>query len=965
MMEPVLTAVTCRSSPEEKIALFGSLFRGRDDVYPRRFESAASGRAGYQPACANEWVRGVCEKAKTRCALCGQRKFVPVTKETVRWHLSGADDKGRPFVMGVYPLLADEHCHFVAADFDKATWRDDVGAVVRTCGDLKLPVAVERSRSGKGAHLWWFFSEPLPGRLAREFAAWILTETLERRPEVGLDSYDRLFPNQDTVPKGGFGNLIALPLQKQARASGNSVFVDERGEPFGDQWAFLSGLQKLCGDEVETCVESARRNRRIVAAVSVSEEDEHAGRPWEARPSRPAVERPLAQPLPEQVDVVLADQLYLRKADLTPGLKGRLIRLAAFQNPDFYKAQSMRLSTFGKPRVICCAEDTPDFLVVPRGCLDALVALLQENGIRSVIQDERFRGTPLEARFQGELRPEQERAAKAMLAHDTGVLAAGTAFGKTVLAAWLIAERGVNTLVLVNRQQLQTQWVARLSTFLDVPEKEIGRIGGGHRKITGKLDVALIQSLVRKGQADDGVAAYGHVVVDECHALSAPTFERVVRCAKARYVTGLSATPVRKDGHQPIIYMQCGPVRHRVNAKQLSQTEPFAHIVQVRPTAFHASLGAVGEEAVQSYQTVCDELVADEARNRLIVADVLRAVSEGRSPVVLTERREHVQRLADALHGKVMHVLVLKGGLGKKQLAALQAQLSSIPDSEPRVLLATGRYLGEGFDDARLDTLFLVMPISWRGRIAQYAGRLHRRHGGKREVRILDYVDLNVSMLARMFDRRCRGYEAIGYRLVMPLSATPGWPTEVAVPVEPAWQETYAASVRRLCRDGLDAGLADLFVFATWKAVSPDTTGAERARSATEAFLYRRLETLETTRGSFQLNAQLPIPFCGNGTMEADLVCQSLRLAIELDGAQHFADLTAYRRDRRKDALLQENGYMVIRFLAEDVCEQLNEVLDSILRAVVHQKARHSRDIREGNNDGLQAQFDSVYSPHH
>jgi superfamily II DNA or RNA helicase len=942
MSQPLPHAVTCRSPPEEKIALFRSLFGGREDVYPRRFESATSGRAGYQPACANEWVRGVCGKPKTRCGVCEQRKFIPVTTETLRWHLSGEDDRGRAFVMGVYPLLADEHCHFVAADFDKAAWREDVAAVVRTCGEVGLPAAVERSRSGNGAHLWWFFSESLSGRLAREFAAWILTETLERRPEIGLDSYDRLFPNQDTIPKGGFGNLIALPLQKRARALGNSVFVDEAFEPLGDQWAFLSGVRKLGRAEVEKLVESARRERRIVAAAQVFDDVENADRPWAAPPSRQAEERPLAQPLPERVDVVLGDQVYLRKAALTPGLTGRIIRLAAFQNPEFYKAQAMRLSTFGKPRVIGCAEETETFLALPRGCFEALYALLQENGIRIVVRDERAQGTPLGLRFQGELRPEQARAAKALLAHETGVLAAGTAFGKTVLAAWLIAERGVNTLVLVNRQQLQTQWVARLSVFLGVPENEIGRIGGGHRKITGRLDVALLQSLGRKGQVDDCVAAYGQVIVDECHALSAPTFERVARRVKARYVTGLSATPVRKDGHQPIITMQCGPIRHRVTAKQLSQTEPFAHVVQVRPTAFHASLGAVGEESAQSFQTVCEELAADEGRNRLIVADVLRAVSEGRSPVVLTERREHLQRLADALQGKVAHVLVLRGGLGKKQLAALQASLLGIQENEPRVLVATSKYLGEGFDDARLDTLFLVMPISWRGRIAQYAGRLHRRHSGKHEVRILDYADLNVPMLARMFDRRCRGYETIGYRLVMPLSATPGWPVEVAVPVEPTWQETYAASVRRLCRDGVDAGLADLFVHAAWKAVSEAAAGTERARSATEAFLYRRLETLEPTRGLFQLNVPLPIPFAGNGTMEVDLVCQELRLAVELDGAQHFADLSAYRRDRRKDALLQENGYLVLRFLAEDACERLNDVLDGILRAMTHLKARQA-----------------------
>lgn len=934
------TTVTYHSPAVEKVALFGALFRGREDVYPRRFESAATGRSGYQPACANEWVRGVCGKPKTRCALCGQRRFLPVTAQVLRWHLSGEDDKGRPFVMGVYPLLEDEHCWFVAADFDKAEWLADVAALRQTCEELGLPLAVERSRSGNGAHAWWFFSEPVPARLARDFASWLLTETLERRPEVGLDSYDRLFPNQDTMPKGGFGNLIALPLQKRARATGNSVFIGADAEALPDPWAFLSGLRRLSRAEIERRAESARRDRRLVAAEAVEEDDVDSASPWKAPPSRQPAERPLAGPLPERPTVVLGDQLYLRKDDLTPALAGRLRRLAAFQNPAFYKAQALRLNTYGKPRVICCAEETPAFLALPRGCLDALQAVLAKNGVIPVLQDERQAGAPLGLSFHGELRPEQALAAKALLAHDTGVLAAGTAFGKTVLAAWLIAARGVNTLVLVNRQQLQTQWVARLSAFLNIPEKEIGRLGGGHRKLTGKLDVALLQSLGRKGQADDCLAAYGHVVADECHALSAPTFERVIRRAKARYVTGLSATPVRKDGHQPIITMQCGPIRHRVSARQLSRAEPFEHVVQVRPTAFRASLAAEEQDAMRAFQTVSDELVADEARNRLIAADALRAVAEGRSPVVLTERLEHLERLAGALQDKVANVLVLRGGLGRRQLAALQARLLSIPGDAPRVLLATGRYLGEGFDDARLDTLLLAMPISWRGRIAQYAGRLHRRHTGKRKARILDYADLHVPLLARMFDRRCRGYEAIGYRLVMPLSATPGWPAEVAVPVEPAWQETYSASVRRLCRDGVDAALADLFVAAAWKCVSPETLGDEYARSATEAFLFRRLESLDATRGGFHLNARLPIPFGGDGSMEVDLLSPALRLAIELDGAQHFAAADAYRRDRRKDALLQENGYLVLRFLAEDVCERLNDVLDVILRAVQHQRSQ-------------------------
>jgi len=937
--------VTHLSPPEDKVALFGGLFRGREDVYPRRFESVATGRSGYQPACANEWVRGVCDKPRTRCALCGQRQFLPVTAETLRWHLSGKDDNNRPFVMGIYPLLKDESCWFVAADFDKDGWRDDAQAVAQTCRDFGLPAAIERSRSGNGAHLWWFFSEPLPARLARDFVSWLLTETLDRRPEVGLDSYDRLFPNQDTLPKGGFGNLIALPLQKQARANGNSLFLDERFEPIEDPWAFLDGLRRLGRAEVETRVERARRDGRLVAADTVGDtEDEEVRQPWKASPSRQTTDRPLAGPLPAQLDIVLGDQLYIRRADLPPALLGRLRRLAAFQNPEFFKAQAMRLNTYCKPRIICCAEEAGDFLALPRGCLDALCQLLEINGIRPFLRDERFVGTPLVGVcFCGELRPEQRPAADILRAHDTGVLAAGTAFGKTVVAAWLIAARNTNTLVLVNRQQLQTQWIARLSMFLGIPEKEIGRIGGGKRKPTGVLDVALIQSLNQKGTVDDCIAAYGQVIVDECHAVSAPSFERVVRRAKARYVLGLSATPIRKDGHQPIIAMQCGPVRYRVSAKQLVHVEPFTHIVQVRPTAFRASLLLEEKtEDIRTFQPLCDELIADAARNRLIVSDVLRSVADNRSPVVLTERLDHLSRLAVALDGRVQHLLVMRGGLGRKQRATLQAQLASIPDEEPRVLLATSRYLGEGFDDARLDTLLLAMPISWRGRIAQYAGRLHRRHDGKHEVRILDYADLRVPMLSRMFDRRCRSYEAIGYRIVMPLSATPGWPGEVAVPVEPTWQETYAASVRRLCRDGLDAALADLFLSAAVKTARPGVIDNEHARSATEAFLYRRLETLEETHGHFHLNAALPIPF-GGSNMEVDLLDRDLRLAIELDGPQHLSNADAYRRDRRKDALLQGQRYFVLRFLVDDVCEHLDSVLDVILRTVAHRRAHFAQ----------------------
>lgn len=927
--------LTNRSPPAEKIALFRALFRGREDVYPRRFESAKTGKSGYQPACANEWNRRFCDKPKTKCANCPNRRFMSVTDEEVKWHLTGSDSSGKPFVMGVYPLLADEHCWFLAADFDKDSWREDVAAVAATCRELDLPVAVERSRSGNGAHLWFSFREPLPARLARELGAVLLTATMERHPDLGLDSYDRLFPNQDTMPKGGFGNLIALPLQKTARDKGNSLFLDEHFEPYEDQWAFLGGLRRLSRAEVERVVEPARRENLILAVDDPLPEESDA--PWLLSPSRERKERPIAGALPEVLEVVSSDQLYVAKEGLNPALRGRLIRLAAFANPEFHKAQAMRLSTFGKPRVISCAEDYPQHLALPRGCLDDVRECLSACGVRLRVRDERNPGIPLDLSFRGELRPEQELAGKAMLAHETGVLAAGTAFGKTVLAAWLIAQRGVNALVLVNRRQLQTQWVARLATFLGLAEKEIGRIGGGKRHVTGQIDVALIQSLGRKGETDDMVGDYGHLIVDECHVISAPAFERVARRAKARFVTGLSATPIRKDGHHPIIFMQCGPVRHQVNARKMHQIQAFEHTVWVRPTNFAGGPFPGEESAKVSFHALCEDLARNEARNRLIVADVLAAVKERRSPVVLTERKNHLAELAELLEGRVPHLVVMRGGMGRKQLAAIAAQLAAIPDNEPRVLLATGAYLGEGFDDARLDTLFLAMPISWRGRIAQYAGRLHRVHAGKREVRICDYADLNVPMLSRMFDRRCQGYRALGYSVLLPLKSMPGWPDEVPLPVSSHWQESYADSVRRLVRDGLDAPLADLFVAATQRAApAADAEGEARARSAAEAFLYRRLETLPATAGHFRLNVSMPIPFDGNGSMEVDLLCAERRLAIELDGPHHFARPEAYRRDRRKDVLLQENGYRVLRFLSADVAERLDEVLDGILRAWHH-----------------------------
>ena len=917
--------------PERKIALFRSLFRGRDDVYPRRFESRKTGKSGYAPACANEWVRGICEKPRIKCAECPNRRFLPITDEVIRWHLSGRDDAGQPFVAGVYPMLLDETCFFLAVDFDKSGWLEDATAFMETCRRMDLSAALERSRSGRGGHVWLFFEEAVSAALARKLGSSILTETMERRPDIGFDSYDRFFPNQDTLPHGGFGNLIALPLQKHRRGDGNSVFLNDHSLPHKDQWAFLSSIRRIPRGHLEDVVREAEGRGRVLGVSLPSDEDGDRS-PWTAPPSRRRKDSPILGELPRSIELVLGNEIYIAKGGLGPELRNRLLSVAAFQNPEFYKAQAMRLSTYDKPRIIGCAEDHAHHVALPRGCLDDVRKLLTDLGIEPVIRDERHSGEPLHVAFHGDLRPDQQLAAAAMLKHETGVLAATTAFGKTVVAAWLIAQRGVNTLVLVHRRQLLDQWVERLAAFLGLSAKSIGRIGGGRNKPTGLIDVAVIQSLVRKGVVNDRVAEYGQVIVDECHHLSAHSFEQVVRRSKARFVLGLSATVTRKDGHHPIIFMQCGPVRHRVDARAQAAARPFEHTVVVRPTGFH-SLREAGQDKRVEFQALYQQLVVDEARNRAICEEVLQSVRDGRSPLILTERNEHLDRLESVLSTSVPHVVVLRGGVGKKQRRGEAERLAGIPRGEGRVILATGKYIGEGFDDPRLDTLFLTLPVSWRGTIAQYVGRLHRLYDGKREVQVYDYADLNVPMLARMFDRRCRGYEAVGYSIVLPASAIPGWPADVTLPSDPLWKRDYAASVRRLVRDGVDTPLANLFVTAA-HPIPSEAEGARRARSASEAFLYRRLETLPQTRGRFQLNADLPIAFDGWGRMEIDLLCTDSRLVVEIDGPQHLADPVAYRRDRRKDQLLQENGYLVLRYLAEDLAKELDSVLDGILRSL-------------------------------
>ncbi|KXK25182.1 MAG: Type III restriction enzyme, res subunit [Candidatus Brocadia sinica] len=655
--------------------------------------SRKTGKKGFSPVCNNEWVDGICEKPKIKCNECSHRSFAHVTDSVIREHLEGKH------TIGVYLLLNDETCWFLAIDFDKESWANDVNAFMETCKSLKIPAALKRSRSGKGAHVWIFFSAPILALKARKFGSYLLTETMSRHHQLGMDSYDRLFPNQDTLPKGGFGNLIALPLQKEVCKKGNTLFFGQHFQPYEDQWAFLSSISRMQPPEVDVIVNEAERSGQVIGVgISSTGEDEE---PWTKTLYRKQSEKTINCPLPERNKVVMSNLIYVEKEGLPSQLLNQIKRIAAFQNAE------------------------------------------------------------VDLSFHGQLTPLQQEASNILMYYEIGVFVAPPGIGKTTVGIYLISGRRRNTLVLVHRRQLIEQWRAQLASLLDIDLREIGMIGSGRDRQTGFIDVAMFQSLIQKGEVKNIVSHYGHIIVDECHHVSAFTFEQVLRKARARFILGLTATPYRRDGHQPIILMQCGPIRYKVSHTEESAKHPF----QRRLICQHTNFTMPSLEADLDIHNIYAWLIADEERNQMILNDVLHVLEEGRSPILLTERREHLELLVEKLRPFVKNIIVLKGGMRIKKRNTIMENLASIPDGETRLLLATGRYAGEGFDDARLDTLFLAMPVSWKGTLVQYAGRIHRLYDGKKEVRIYDYIDSNVPMLLNMFKKRLKGYRALGYEI--------------------------------------------------------------------------------------------------------------------------------------------------------------------------------------------------------
>ena len=735
-------------SNEEKVKIFMEVFKGRTDLYAKRWVSNKTGKSGYSPVCKNEFSVYKCDKPRMKCSECPYRELLPLTDDIILKHLKGE------ITIGIYPLLPGDLCNFLAIDFDKKTYEKDVSAFWSICDELDIPVYVERSRSGNGAHVWIFFEESISARIARKMGNILLTKTMEKA-SLELDSYDRLFPNQDTMPKGGFGNLIALPFQGNSSKNGNTVFVDKYFEPQKNQLEILANIKRLKSDDVYKFVDKFKEDDYKEPEIEEIADDDI--------PKKDNIKDIV---FTNNVECIFDNQIYIKKLKLLPNEISYLKRLASFTNPKFYELQKLRMPIFYKttPRIISCFEEDDRFLILPRGCMEKIKDVCEKSNVKLIIKDKREQGTKVDYKFNGKLNRKQEKAMNDLISHETGVLCATTGFGKTVIGAKIISELKTNTLVIVNRNNLLDQWKERLSYFLDINKKEIGQCGASKENLNGKLDVASFQSLFKKDNLEELVKNYGLVIVDECHHVAAFSFEKVLKAIRSKYVYGLTATPTRKDGWHKIIYMQCGDIRVRVSNKELKQNKEMEHTVIVKKTNYKYIPNEEKDKILIS--EILNDMCHNVFRNSMIIEGIKKCVADGRTPIVLTERVEHLKILKEGLDELNIPIVIYKGNMGKKKTKEIHDIIKEADENnKPRIILATSSSIGEGFDDSRLDTLFLSMPVSWKGRIIQYVGRLHREHEDKEKVVVYDYLD-NMKILEKMYNRRLKGYKIAGYEII-------------------------------------------------------------------------------------------------------------------------------------------------------------------------------------------------------
>ena len=741
--------LTQHSSSHEKLTLFLSLFKGRSDVCAKRWKN----KPGYSPYCYNDFEPGICNKPKIKCTECSNSNFAPLNLKQIEKHLLGKQ------VIGLYPMTTNDTCYLLAIDFDESTWKEDIAVVRRLCSAHGIPVYAERSRSGEGGHLWFFFEEEIKASTARKFGMTILDLSMQESGNIRFDSYDRLFPSQDFLQKDGFGNLIALPLQKEARAKHNSIFIDDEFLEIEDQWQYLSHMLRISEEFIRTFIKS-HKAADIISDPGVEELKERA---YTASKGD----------FPEVLALIKGKGIEINKQGISPKGLYMLRKISSYFNPEFYAKQAMRQSTFGTPRVTVMYIENEHHIVLPRGVESILLSLLDRAEVQYSIIDKRLVGRPLDLKFSGQLSQHQEVAFSELTKYDDGVLSATTGFGKTVIGARIIAEKRVPTLILVHTKELAIQWKERLEQFLEINEivekkrkgtSIIGQLGGGKNSLNGIVDIAIMQSMFEKDKdVKSMINQYGLILVDECHHISAVNFSRILGAADSKYVYGLTATPVRKDGHHPIIFMLCGPIRYKVDAKQEASKRNFDHFIVPRFTSVRMPAHKKPDEwhITEVYQHICES----GYRNELIVKDIEQTINDGRNPLLLTERTSHIDLLVELMKDKDFEVIVLAGNLKVKPRKEAIERIRSLNNGDRFVIVATGKLIGEGFDEARLDTLFMAMPIAWKGTIAQYAGRLHRNYEGKEEVLIYDYVDVHIPVLERMYHKRLSAYRSVGYSI--------------------------------------------------------------------------------------------------------------------------------------------------------------------------------------------------------
>ena len=766
----------------DKIAsdFFMMFCRGRKDVYDLRYTNPKTGKNGYYTQCFNRWDRGchIQKKDGVRCKDCELRAYKPVTLPLIKAHMNGTDPNGND-VVAIYPMLENNLCQLLVFDFDNHAkgaeqedyaniddgWKEEINALRHICKNLDVDAVVERSRSGRGAHLWIFFKEMVPARLARRFGFALLEKGAESVNLKSFKYYDRMIPTQDALPEGGLGNVIALPLQGMALKFGNSAFIDENWNAYEDQLNVLAGTRRLTRQGIEDYLS-------LWYSTGSTSEDNGTDAPWDKNSE---IE---AGSVKGVVRIVLADRIYIDSTGMSNKTKRQLRRMATFSNKQYFQNQAMDMPNYDESRFIYLGSDEGKYIVLPRGLREEILKKFDNAGISYKIEDKRTKGQELNISFRGELRESQIPAVETMLENETGILHAATAFGKTVVCCDMIARRGISTLILVDRADLMNQWIKRLEEFLDIDEELpeyqtktgrtrkrkslIGNLQGAHDTLTGIVDVAMIRSLKKKDGFHPKLKEYAQVYFDECHHAASDSAIEVLQEINAKYVYGVTATPKRGDGKEKINEFLLGPIRYRFTAKDRAEEQNINHLVYPRFTRtvkpHHLSKTPYGNDA---YELIRNNDVRDEQ----IIRDVADCVQAGRTPVVLTKYVDHAKKLSERLKTYADRLILLTGANGTKARRAQVEELNKVDDSDSLILVGTGSLLGEDFDFPRLDTLFMATPVSGENVVEQYVGRLNRDYDGKENVIVYDYVDSHIPKFDKMYSARLKAYKKIGYEL--------------------------------------------------------------------------------------------------------------------------------------------------------------------------------------------------------